>query len=86
MNGLHHNDRQPNWQGAVLPRWRTVSDPSASFGFTKIKHKGPVKSTTYMVSLIALNNLWLARRAKTKPPLVAHESIRILAEGAENAT
>ncbi len=33
------------------------------FGFTKVRYRGLAKNTAQLVTLFALSNLWLARRA-----------------------
>ena len=36
------------------------------FGFTKVKYKGLAKNTANVVTLFALSNLWMARKALMK--------------------
>ena len=33
------------------------------FGFTKVRYRGLAKNTAQMVTLFALSNLWMARKA-----------------------
>jgi len=37
------------------------------FGFSKVKYKGLAKNTANLVTLFALSNLWMARKALMKP-------------------
>jgi transposase, IS5 family len=37
------------------------------FGFTKVKYKGLAKNTANLVTLFALSNLWMVRKALMKP-------------------
>jgi IS5 family transposase len=37
------------------------------FGFTKVRYKGLAKNTANVVTLFALSNLWMARKALMKP-------------------
>jgi IS5 family transposase len=32
------------------------------FGFTKVRYRGLAKNTAQLVTLLALSNLWMARR------------------------
>lgn len=52
----------PVAQTRIIYVRKGLSDQLSKFGYLKIRFRGLVKNTTWLTTLFALSNLWIARK------------------------